>query len=87
MKKISSVLICIAFSICSLAQTEGYAFSSVGIRIYDVSASVLAEVNRIPDKEKRLVQIDCSTLSQSDFNGVIAKLKWAKKLSIEKSSG
>ncbi len=87
MKKISSVLICIAFSICSLAQTEGYAFSSVGIRIYDVSASVLAEVNRIPDKEKRLVQIDCSTLSQSDFNGVIAKLKWVKKLSIEKSSG
>ncbi len=87
MKKIFSLLICVAFSICSQAQTEGYAFSSVGIRIYDISASVLSEVNRIPDKEKRLVQIDCSALSQSDFNGVIAKLKWAKKLSIEKSSG
>lgn len=87
MKKIFLLLISVAFSICSVAQTEGYAFSSVGIRIYDVSASVLAEVSRIPDKEKRLVQIDCSALSQSDFNGVIAKLKWAKKLSIEKSSG
>ncbi len=85
MKQIILLINCIIISLYSVAQYNGYALSSAGIRIYDASASVLSEINKIDGKEKRLVQLGAET-SQSDFDNICAKLKWIQKFSIEKTT-
>ena len=82
MRKLFSVivLICSVF-VCS-AQYNGYSLSTVSVRIYDASASVLNEIQKIPEIENRLVQFG-TDISQSDFDAVCSKFKWIKKLVIE----
>ncbi len=75
----------LSISFFATAQYNGYALSAAGIRIYDASASVLSEINKIDGKEKRLVQIGAET-SQSDFDNICSKLKWIEKFSIEKTT-
>lgn len=75
----------LSISFFSVAQYNGYALSAAGIRIYDASASVLSEINKIDGKEKRLVQIGAET-SQADFDNICSKLKWIEKFSIEKTT-
>lgn len=79
-------LIVACCSLSSFAQYKGYSLSTVGVRIYDASASVLNEVNKITDIEKRLVQLGEGS-SQSDFDNICAKFKWMKKISIENTNG
>ncbi|MBR5434532.1 MAG: leucine-rich repeat domain-containing protein [Bacteroidales bacterium] len=82
-------IVCFALIMSSLhvfSQYNGYSLSTRGVRIYDASASVLAEINKIPNIENRLVQIG-EGISQSDFDNICAKFKWMLKLSIEHTSG
>lgn len=79
-------LVVISHSFSVFAQYNGYSLSTVGVRIYDASASVLNEINKIKDIEKRLVQLGEGS-SQSDFDNVCAKFKWMKKISIENTNG
>lgn len=79
-------LVVISHSFSVFAQYNGYSLSTVGVRIYDASASVLNEINKIKDIEKRLVQLGDGS-SQSDFDNVCAKFKWMKKISIENTNG
>lgn len=81
-KRISILAICVCLSFHMKAQYNGYALSSAGIRIYDASASVLSEINTIPNKENRIVQFG-SGISQTDFENICSKLKWIQKISIE----
>lgn len=76
----------ISYSFPVFSQYNGYSLSTVGVRIYDASASVLNEINKIKDIEKRLVQLGEGS-SQSDFDNVCAKFKWMKKISIENTYG
>lgn len=79
-------LVVVSHSFSVFAQYNGYSLSTVGVRIYDASASVLNEINKIKDIEKRLVQLGDGS-SQSDFDNVCAKFKWMKKISIENTYG
>ena len=84
-KYILLLLVCMA-ALGVNAQYDGYSLSSAGIRVYDASASVLSEINKIPDIEKRLVQLG-ENISQSEFDNVCSKFKWMRKLSIENTHG
>lgn len=86
MKKYILLLIVCFTTLSVNAQYNGYSLSTVGIRVYDASASVLSEINKIPDIEKRLVQLG-EDISQSDFDNICSKFKWMKKLSIENTHG
>lgn len=79
---LSTILLCCGF--CSYSQYNGYSLSTAGVRIYDASASVLNEINKVPNIENRLVQIGAD-ISQSDFDNICSKFKWIRKLSIENS--
>ena len=67
--------------VCS-AQYNGYSLSSASVRIYDASASVLNEIQKISEIENRLVQFG-TEISQSDFDNVCSKFKWIKKMTVE----
>ena len=54
MKKYILLLIVCFTTLSVNAQYNGYSLSTVGIRVYDASASVLSEINKIPNIEKRL---------------------------------
>lgn len=76
----------VGFALSVYAQYNGYSLSSRGVRVYDASPSVLNEINKIPDIERRMVQLG-EGISQSDFDNICSKFKWAKKLSLEHVSG
>ncbi|MBQ4215061.1 MAG: hypothetical protein II663_02160 [Bacteroidales bacterium] len=86
MKKLVGFLLSVIVSLQLVAQYNGYSLSTRGLRIYDASASVLAEINKIPNIENRLVQVG-EGISQTDFDNICSKFKWMLKLSIEHSSG
>ena len=79
-------MLSVIVSLQLVAQYNGYSLSTRGLRIYDASASVLAEINKIPNIENRLVQVG-EGISQTDFDNICSKFKWMLKLSIEHSSG
>ncbi len=79
-----SILSFLLISSSSFGQHKGFSLSTVSVRIYDASASVLSEINKVPDIERRSVLIG-SELSQSDFDDVCSRLKWITKLSVENS--
>lgn len=85
-KKLVGFLLSVIVSLQLVAQYNGYSLSTRGLRIYDASASVLAEINKIPNIENRLVQVG-EGISQTDFDNICSKFKWMLKLSIEHSSG
>lgn len=85
-KRIIVLLVVVCQFLSAFAQYSGYSLSTAGIRIYDASASVLNEINKIPDIEKRLVQLGEGT-TQSDFDNVCGKCKWIKKISVENTHG
>lgn len=83
-KTIVVVLVFLHIVFCASAQYNGFSLSTAGVRIYDASASVLSEINKVPEIENRLVQVGAD-ISQSDFDNICSKFKWIKKLSIENS--
>ncbi len=84
LKTIAVVLVFSHFVFGSFAQYNGFSLSTAGVRIYDASASVLSEINKVPEIENRLVQVGAD-ISQSDFDNICTKFKWIKKLSVESS--
>ena len=69
MKKLVGFLLSVIVSLQLVAQYNGYSLSTRGLRIYDASASVLAEINKIPNIENRLVQVG-EGISQTDFDNI-----------------
>ena len=82
MRKFFCVIVLFFWVIVCPAQYNGYSLSTVSVRIYDASASVLNEIQKIPEIENRIVQFG-TDISQSDFDAVCSKFKWIKKLVVE----